>query len=584
MLGQWVLLTQIVLGLGAVAILIWLVGRFNLIWRTHYAFNRKFEWLRRHYGGFLSWALEHRGSVIVGFALLVVLSLFLSPFVGRDFFPNVDAGQLRLHVRCPPGTRIEETERYYADVEADIRKLIPAKEIQTVLDNMGIPNSSINLSLSDGSQMSPADGEVLISLNEGHAPSEKYMRAIRQHLPKDFPDLTFFFAPADIVTQVLNFGLQAPVDIQITGPQATVAKNDVVAREIMREVARLPGVADVRLQQVPRTPDLRVNVDRTLASITGATQANVANDLLVSLSSSNQTQPNFWLDPRTGVDYSIYVQTPQYNIDNINDLVNTPVVPTAMMATTGNTQLLGNLASIAPGQSATNLTHYNINPSRDVLLNVVGTDLGSAAKEIQAVVNRFAKELPRASVVHIRGQVQSMTDSFDGLALGLVFAVALVYLLMVINFQSWIDPLIILMALPGALSGILWMLWTTATPISVPALMGAMMCVGVATSNSILMITFANDQRLVGMDALQAALSAGYTRLRPVVMTAAAMIIGMLPMSLGLGDGGEQNAPLGRAVIGGLSFATLFTLVFVPVVYSLLRQAPPKLNKEKELE
>ena len=584
MAANWVLLTQAALLLAALCLTIWLIARFNLIWRTHYAFNDQFEKLRRVYGGFLSWALAHRGTTIVAFALLVALSLLLSPFVGQDFFPDVDAGQIRLHVRCPPGTRIEETERYYADVEKDIQKFIPAKDIQTILDNMGIPNSSINLSLSDGSVMSPADGEVLIALNEGHKPTAQYQRVLRQHLSKDFPDLTFFFAPADIVTQVLNFGLQAPVDIQITGNAATTAQNDVVAREMMREVAKLPGIVDVRLQQVPRTPDLRVNVDRTLASLTGATQANVANDLLVSLSSSNQTQPNFWLDPKTGVDYSIYVQTPQYKVDNINDLNNTPVTPTAMAETTANTQLLSNLATITPGQSATNITHYNINPSRDVLFNVVGTDLGSAAKEVQKVIDRFAKELPKASVVHLRGQVESMNASFTGLAEGLIFAVVLVYLLMVINFQSWIDPLIILMALPGALSGILWMLWVTATPISVPALMGAMMCVGVATSNSILMITFANDQRLVGMSALQAALAAGYTRLRPVIMTATAMVIGMLPMSLGLGDGGEQNAPLGRAVIGGLTFATLFTLIFVPVVYSLLRQQAPQLTKEKELE
>jgi len=349
-------------------------------------------------------------------------------------------------------------------------------------------------------------------------------------------------------------------------------------------VSSLPGVVDVRLQQVPRTPDLRVNVDRTLASIVGVQQKDVASDLLISLSSSNQTAPNFWLNPQNGASYSIYVQTPQYRVDNVNSLENTPVVPTGLPATPANTQLLSNLAETARGASPTNVTHYNIFPSRDVLMGVQGTDLGSASDAIAKVVDKYSSKLPRGATVAIRGQVQSMHDSFTGLGYGLIFAVVLVYLLMVINFQSWIDPLIILMALPGALAGILWMLWATGTTISVPALMGAIMSIGVATANSILMITFANDQRLVGMDARQAALSAGLTRLRPVMMTALAMIIGMLPMSLGLGEGGEQNAPLGRAVIGGLSMATFATLIFVPVVYSLLRRQAPVTQVEEELK
>jgi multidrug efflux pump subunit AcrB len=583
-LAHWVGVVEILIVLALIGLTVWLVAAFDLIWRTHYTFNHYFEKLRLTYGGLLNWALGHRLAVIVGFCILVLVSISLFAVVGEDFFPSVDAGQIRLHVRCPPGTRIEETERYYGDVEADIRKVIPASDIKVILDNMGIPNSSINLSLSDGSQMSPADGEVLISLSENHKPTEGYMRSLRKKLPRDFPDLTFFFAPADIVTQVLNFGLQAPVDIQIAGPNSTTDANDKIARQLMREVAALPGIADVRMQQVPHTPDVRVTVDRTLASLVGAKQSDVANDLLVSLSSSNQTAPNFWLDPKSGVDYSIYVQTPQYKIDNINDLVNTPIVPTVAGASPANTQLLENVAHISRGSSATNITHFNINPTRDVLMNVDGVDLGTAAREIQNVIDRYRSALPKASTIHVRGQVESMNDSFTHLAYGLVFAVMLVYLLMVINFQSWIDPLIILMALPGALSGILWMLWATGTPISVPALMGAMMCIGVATSNSILMITFANDQRAVGMDSMGAALSAGLTRLRPVIMTAAAMIIGMLPMSLGLGEGGEQNAPLGRAVIGGLSMATFATLFFVPVVYSLLRQKPPQTMVEKELQ
>jgi multidrug efflux pump subunit AcrB len=384
---------------------------------------------------------------------------------------------------------------------------------------------------------------------------------------------------------VLNFGLQSPVDIQVAGFMAAQEKNDQIARNILRDVGSLPGVVDVRMQQVSRTPDIRVNVDRTLASVVGLRQTDVAGDLLVSLSSSNQTQPNFWYDPGSGIQYSVYIQTPQYRIDTMRDLTNTPLVPTSGTITPGDTQLLGNVARVGRGASPSNITHYNTKITRDVLLSVQGTDLRSAADEIEKVVRKYQdpKLLPRGTTIAMRGQVQSMKSSFTGLAYGLVFAIVLVYLLMVINFQSWMDPLIILMALPGALSGILWMLWATQTTISVPTLMGAIMSIGVATANSILMITFANDQRKIGMDSRQAALSAGMTRLRPVLMTALAMIIGMLPMSLGLGEGGEQNAPLGRAVIGGLAMATFSTLFFVPVVYSLLRRNAPQTQVEEEL-
>jgi multidrug efflux pump subunit AcrB len=580
---HWILLTQLLLGVIALGIVLWLVARKNLIWRTHDAFNVRFEKLRLFYGGLLSWALKHATIVVGGFSVLVIISLAVGALIGRDFFPNVDAGQLRLHVRCPPGTRIEQSARYFEEVENAIRKTIPSKEIVTMLDNIGIPNSSINLSLSDGSLMSSADGEILISLAEGHHPTNGYQRQLRKALPKAFPNLIFFFAPADIVTQVLNFGLQAPIDVQIAGPEANTEKDDEVAREIIRDLRAVPGVVDIRMQQVPRTPDLFVGVDRTLASQVGVEQKDVAADLLVSLSSSNQTAPNFWFDPRNGVNYSIYVQTPQYRMDTMNELENTPVVPTATTATPQNTQLLSNLAQVQRRVTPTNITHYNILNTRDVLMAVDGTDLQSAADRINHVIDKYRAQLPRGSRMLLRGQIQSMNSSFNGLAGGLIFAVVLVYLLMVINFQSWIDPLIILMALPGALSGILWMLWMTGTPVSVPALMGAIMSIGVATANSILMITFANDQRKEGMNAHDAALAAGLTRLRPVMMTALAMIIGMLPMSLGLGDGGEQNAPLGRAVIGGLTLATFATLFFVPVVYSLLRVKPPVTQVEKEL-
>jgi multidrug efflux pump subunit AcrB len=570
-----------VLFAGALVLLAMLVIQLNV------GFNRQFERLRRVYGGFLAWALSHRGFVVVGFALLVLASCSLAFFVGTDFFPTVDAGLLRLHVRCPPGTRIEQTEQYFAQVEGVIAQDIPQSQIAAVIDNMGIPNSGINLSLSDGTLMSPADGEILISLKEGHSPTAAFMRKLRADLPPRFPELTFFFSPADIVTQVLNFGLSAPVDVQITtGVLADTDHNFAMAGEMAHDLSAVPGVVDVHLQQVSRTPDLHVDVDRTFSSQVGVTENDVASNLLISLSSSGQVAPNFWLDPNNGYSYSIYVQTPQYKLDSIGDLDNTPVLPASAVNSPANTQLLSNLAGTHPGFSPTNVTHNNNQPTFDVLMSVQGTDLGSAAAKINQIVNRYISDpakKTRGTTIVLRGQVQSMHDSFTGLGLGLIFAIVLVYLLMVINFQSWIDPLIILMALPGALSGILWMLWATGTTISVPSLMGAIMSIGVATANSILMITFANDQRSVGMNAHDAALSAGLTRLRPVMMTALAMIIGMLPMSLGLGEGGEQNAPLGRAVIGGLLLATVATLLFVPVVYSLLRQKAPITHVEKEL-
>jgi multidrug efflux pump subunit AcrB len=577
----WSLLTIAAVGL------LRCIGHYGLLWRIHDAFNRRFERFRRFYGGVLAWALRHRAAVVLSFVVVVVASCgVLFRLIGTDFFPSVDAGQIRLHVRCPPGTRIEETERYFGRVTNLIRRTIPRDEVSAVLDNIGIPYSGINLSLSDGTMISPADGEILVSLHENHSPTARHVRALRKELAREFPGLTFFFAAPDIATQVLNFGLSAPIDIQITGPIQNAGANRRLAAQIRDDVTKLPGIADVRLQQVPRTPDIRVGVDRTLASQMGLSQKDVATSLLISLSSSNQTAPNFWLNPVNGVNYSIFVQTPQYDIASLNDLENTPVVPAATPGRPfdpNSTQLLGNLATIGRGVSPTNSTHSNITPSYDVLLGVQQADLGTVGRSVQQVVDRYQKLLPRGSELNLRGQVESMQSSFKGLAYGLVFAVILVYLLMVINFQSWLDPLIILMALPGAAAGILWMLWATQTTISVPALMGAIMSIGVATANSILMITFANDQRKQGLNAHDAALAAGLTRLRPVVMTALAMIIGMFPMSLGLGEGGEQNAPLGRAVIGGLMMATFATLFFVPVVYSLLRVKAPRTQVEEEL-
>jgi multidrug efflux pump subunit AcrB len=583
----WVLAhesTLVVAGLGVVGLgaLFYVIGKLNLIWRTHYAFNAVFEKFRRVYGGVLAWALGHRLLVLGGFLLLVVGSCFLVPMIGRDFFPSVDAGQIRMHVRAPAGTRLEETTKYFADVEDMIREIIPADEIAVVLDNIGIPNSSINLSLSDGSLIGPGDGEILVALKGHHGPTETYMKRLRRELPKRFPELVCYFAPSDIATQVLNFGLPASVDVQVSGSMANAEKNQQIARAMLADIRTIPGAVDLRMQQVTQAPDLRVNVDRTMAGEMGMTQREVASDLLVSLSGSGQTAPNYWLNPKNGINYSILVQTPQYRMGSMGQLENTPIVPASNSPE--DTQLLTNLATVGRGTTPTNATHYNIAPTFDVLLGVAGTDLGSVAEAVKKVVAKYQKELPPGSKIALRGQVESMNSSFTGLGYGLVGAVVLVYLLMVINFQSWVDPLIILMALPGALAGILWMLFSTGTTISVPALMGSIMSIGVATANSILLITFANDQRLAGMNAHDAALSAGLTRLRPVVMTALAMIIGMLPMSLGLGEGGEQNAPLGRAVIGGLTLATFTTLFFVPVVYSALRKRALETHVEPELQ
>ena len=557
----------------------------SYIWRFHDSFNRQFEKMLRRYGGLLVWALQHRLTVLVVFMLLVAssLSLLACGLIGKDFFPSVDAGQIRLHVRAAPGTRIEQTERIYAEVEKVIANDIAAGEIDTLLDNIGIPYSGINLSLSDGALMSSADGEILIALKPEHRPTEQYIDRIGHDLRTRFPGLTFYFAPADIVTQVLNFGIAAPIDVQIEGATADAPKNFEIAKRIAKAVASLPGAADVRLEQVPNAPDLRLNVDRTQADYAGLTQRDVANDMLVSLSGTAQQNPNFWQDTVHGVQYGVLVQTPQYFIDSINALQNQPVVPASATALNHEAQLLGSVATLDRNVSPANITHYNPRPTFDVLAGVRGMDLSSVASSVRAIVEIERQNLPRASLIHIRGQVQSMDASFSGLGYGMLFAIVLVYLLMVINFQSWLDPLIILMALPGALAGILWMLFVTQTTINVPSFMGAIMSIGVATANSILMITFANDLRKEGANAHDAALAAGMTRLRPVIMTALAMIIGMLPMSLGFGEGGEQNAPLGRAVIGGLLLATFATLFFVPVVYSKLRIKAAVTQVEEEL-
>jgi multidrug efflux pump subunit AcrB len=533
------------------------------------AFERGFERFRMVYGSWLALALQHRGVVVAGFLAFVVGSLALFPLVGRDFFPAVDAGLIKLHVRGQPGTRVEETERKFAAIEDTIRTVIPPGEIQSMLDNVGIPYSGLNLSLSEGALISAANGQIFIALKEGHPPTETYVRKLRTTLAHDYPEQTFFFLAPDISTQVLNFGLAAPIDVQVVGAIGNEDATYAVAQQIAERVKRVPGAADVHLAQVPKQPELRIDVNRTMAGQLGLTERDVASDLLVSLASSALVAPSYWVDKR-GIQYLVAVQTPQAEVDSIDALNTTPI------STGGDQpQLLSNVAAISRTDGPVNITHYNVARTFDVQANVDGTDLGSVSTAVLKIVDELKPSMPRGTTVKIKGQAESMDSSFRGLSYGLIFAVVLVYMLMVVNFQSWVDPLVILMALPGAIAGIAWMLFLSHTTLSVPALMGAIMCVGVATANSILVVTFANDQREVGRDVMHAALAAGMTRLRPVIMTALAMIIGMLPMSLGLGEGGEQNAPLGRAVIGGLLLATVTTLFFVPVMYSILRRKPP---------
>ncbi len=538
----------------------------DIFWRVHVRFNRHFARLRDAYTRRLKWCLDHGKTISIGAVVLVLATAILVPFLGRDFFPVVDAGSFRLHVRAPAGTRLEETERIFTQVEKTIRDIIPAEELVAILDNIGLPAGSTALAFSDSVTISPADGEILVSLNpEKHGSTWEYVRRIRERLNREHPDYSFFTQPSDIVGQILNFGLPAPIDVQIAGRDR--AANYAIAQQLATDIAAIRGAVDVHVHQVVNAPSLKINVDRTRAAQLGLTQRDVSSNLLISLSGSAQAAPNYWLSPQNGVQYVVATQTPQPLIDSIDSLNATPVG-----VTRGTPQILGNVASIDRTTSAAVISHYNIQPVFDVYANVDQRDLGSVASQVRKLVKAYEKKLPRGSFITIRGQAQSMDASFLGLGIGVLFAILLVYLLMVVNFQSWLDPFIIIMALPGALCGIVWILFITRTTLSVPSLMGAIMSVGVATANSILLVTFANDLRKEGKDAFSAALEAGHTRLRPVLMTALAMIIGMLPMSLGLGEGGEQNAPLGRAVIGGLLVATVATLFLVPVVYAALRK------------
>jgi multidrug efflux pump subunit AcrB len=539
----------------------------SLLQRTYRAFDRQFERVRGAYTVALASLLEKRGVFGVAFLVFCLVSCGLFPFLGRDFFPSVDAGQIRLHIRAPTGTRIEETARLADDVEAAIREYVPKEELETVLDNLGVPNSGINLSYSNAGTIGTLDGEIQLSLKEGHRPTQEFVDVLRAELPKRFPGVEFFFQPADIVTQILNFGLPAAIDVQFTGND--LMGNAALAADLVKKMRQIPGAVDVHVHQRFDAPSLNLQMDRTRLQQMGLSAQNVGQNVLVSLSGSSQTAPAFWLNPQNGIVYSVAVQTPQYKVDSLDSLLNTPVnaggAPGAPQ-----TQLLGNLVEASPTTQLAVASRYNILPSVDIYASVQGTDLASVAGRVQSLVDETRAKLPRGSQIVLRGQVQTMKASFFGLLVGLAMAIVLVYLLVVVNFQSWIDAFIIIAALPAALAGIAWMLFITGTTLSVPALTGAIMTMGVATANSILLISFARQRRDEGASPTEAAQDAGATRIRPVLMTALAMIIGMIPMALGIGEGAEQNAPLGRAVIGGLVFATASTLLFVPVVYAAI--------------
>jgi CzcA family heavy metal efflux pump len=534
----------------------------SFLGRFQRGFERKFEDFRRGYEALLETTLEHRSVFVACFLAFCLLSLGLFVFLGQDFFPQVDAGLLRLHVRARPGLRVEETARLCDEIEATLRQEVPPGQLQTILDNIGLPNSGINQSYSSSGTIGTGDAEILIALDpEHHPPTAGLTRHLRELLPQRFPGVEFFFQPADIVTQILNFGLPAPIDVQVIG--ADVGSNYSIAQQIANKMRHIPGTADVHVQQMLSLPTVHMDIERTRVTQVGLTARDVAQSALVSLSGSFQTSPNFWLNPKNSVTYQVAVQSPQYRMTNLQDLMNIPVISQQ------GPQLMGNLVQISPAVRPASVSHWNISPVIDVYASTQDRDLGAVASETDKVLSTFRDHLPRGTTLVVRGQVATMRSSFFGLGIGLIGAILLVYLLIVINFQSWLDPFIIIAALPGALAGICWFLLLTRTTLSVPSLTGAVMCMGVATANSILMVSFAREQLDEGIPALRAAVSAGYTRVRPVLMTALAMIIGMVPMALGFGEGGEQNAPLGRAVIGGLLFATVATLFFVPSVFAI---------------
>jgi multidrug efflux pump subunit AcrB len=543
--------------------------------RFQITFEHYFEKLRNWYYGVLGFCMEYRAVFLLAIVAFWIGSIaLLYPWLGQDFFPSVDGGQFKLHVRAHTGTRIEDTARLCDQIEDVIRREIPHAEIGTVIDNIGIPYSGLNLSYSNSATVGTADADILVTLAEKHRPTDEYTHALRDKLTQEFPGTEFYYLPTDMVSQILNFGLPAQIDVQLVGN--AIEQDHDLAEHMMEQISHIPGTTDMRIQQPFNLPNWRINVDRTRAQQVGYSQRDVANSVLTSLSGSFQTSPTFYLNPQNHVSYNIAVQTPQYDVQNLQQLQNFPI------ATNGSglqTQILGNLASIDRGTEQGTVSHYNARSVIDIYGSVEGSDLAAVARGVDKVVKENTSKLPRGTEIFVRGQIQTMHTSFVGLVSGLLFSIVLVYALIVVNFQSWLDPFIIIAALPGALAGIVWLLFLTGTHISVPALTGAIMCVGVATANSILVVSFAKEQMEAGLNSVDAALSAGFTRFRPVIMTALAMMIGMVPMALGLGDGGEQNAPLGRAVIGGLLLATFGTLTFVPVFFSLMHRNDPPLMK-----
>ena len=536
-------------------------------------FEARFERLRQGYHDVLTLALGHRKVFVTGFLGFVAVSFLLVPFLGRNFFPSVDAGNILLHARTQVGTRVEESANQFADVQKAIRKIIPPGEIETLTDNIGMPISGINMTYNNTGVIGPQDGDIQIKLREGHRPTEEYVKAMREQLPKAFPGMTFAFLPADIVSQILNFGAPAPIDLQVRG--ANLDANFAYASKLLGRIKRIPGIADARIQQSPSNPTFNIDVDRTRAQYVGLTERDVTNSLVVNLAGSSQVAPTYYLNPDNGVSYSIVMQTPQYQIDSLSALQALP------LTATGNPQspILGGIADIKRTISSAVVSQYDIQSMVQIFATPQGRDLGAVAADVRALLAETAKDVPKGSSVVLLGQVQTMNSAFSGLLFGLLAAAVLIYLLIVVNFQSWSDPFVIITALPAALAGIVWMLFTTQTTLSVPALTGAIMCMGVATANSVLVISFARERYEELGDPVMAALEAGFVRFRPVLMTALAMVIGMAPMALGLGEGGEQNAPLGRAVIGGLIFATIATLVFVPVVFSMVhKKYDPKVH------
>jgi multidrug efflux pump subunit AcrB len=531
----------------------------NFLQRFQQGFEARFAIIRDRYQAFLTTVLTHRSAFISVFLGAAVASMLIYPFLGRNFFPDVDSGQIKLHIRGPTGLRVEDTAVLVDHIEAAMREVIPGREVASVVDNVGLPVSSINMTYGNSGTIGTMDADILVSLTPDHAPTADYIRKLRARLPQEFPGTVFGFLPADIVSQILNFGVPAPIDIQIAGSSP---KNHEIANALMASLRHVPGLVDLRLAQVFNQPELHVATDRSRAQQLGISQHDVANNLLLTLSGSGQIAPTFWMNPETGLQYPLVTQAPQYRMTSLQDLQNVPVT------TLGQQQILGGLATITRGFGPAVLMHRDAQNIIDIYGAAQDRDLGSIEKDINAAIARFDDKLPKGTHITVRGQVETMTTSYTGLAIGFIGAIVLVYLLIVINFQSWTDPFIIITALPAAVAGIAWMLLITGTTLSVPSLTGAIMCMGVATANSILVVSFARDRLAQGVSPVQAAHDAGFTRFRPVLMTAFAMIIGMLPMSLGLGEGGEQNAPLGRAVIGGLVFATIATLVFVPAVFA----------------